>query len=253
MKTTRNTKYALVTGATSGIGKEIAIKLSQKGFCVIACGRNGKVLEKLKHQYGMIPYLCELTDEYERNSLLEFIKNKNITVAVNSAGVGNIGSFDEISDENDEASINLNIVALQLITKFLACNMKHGVILNVCSAAAFTPEPLMATYAATKAYVYAYSRAVDYELKKRKKPIRVLLLCPGAVNTPFISTAGAVKPAKGISAEKCAEEAIKAIFSKKSVTVPAFSMKVLRKLAKAVPEAIILEVQYRFQEAKLKK
>lgn len=253
MQNKLKTEYAFVSGATSGIGLSIAVKLQRCGFRVIACGRNADILEKLKRKYGMIPYVCDLTNGEALNKLTEFLKGKNITVAVNSAGRGNIGYFEDISDSDDTASISLNVTALQMLTKFFAAEMKRGVILNVCSAAAFSPEPLMATYAATKAYVYSYSRAVDYELERKGKPIRVLLLCPAAVNTPFIAAAGACNPAKGISSDKCANEAVKAIFSKKSVIVPLFSTKVLRVLSRIAPEFAILSVQYKYQKEKLRK
>ena len=241
-------KYALVTGATSG--KEIAFKLAQKGFCVIACGRNKKSLTELMEKYGMTAHMCDLSDKNECLSLWKKYKMLDMRVVVNCAGFGYVSDFDGITVEDDVKMINVNVTATQILTKLFSSSMKSGVILNVCSAAAFSPEPLMASYAASKAYIYSYSRAVDYELKKRKSNVRVRLLCPGAVNTPFEKTAGVKNPLPSMSADECAEYAIKAIEGGKTVTVPGIPMKMSRLLSKISPEKIILYVQYKIQGSK---
>lgn len=243
-------KYALVTGATSGIGKEIAFKLAERGFSVIACGRNEKVLTELTEMYGMTAHMCDLSDKNECISLWNEYKMLDINVLVNCAGFGYVSDFDSITVEDDVKMINVNVTATQILTKLFSSSMKSGVILNVCSAAAFSPEPLMASYGASKAYVYSYSRAVDYELKKRKSKVRVRLLCPGAVDTPFEKVAGVTKPLPSMSAEKCAEYALRAIEGSKAVTVPGIPMKISCFFSKIIPENIILYVQYKIQGSK---
>ena len=243
-------KYALVTGATSGIGKEIAFKLTEKGFTVIACGRNKGVLDELAEKYGMIPEMCDLSNKSECVALWEKYRLFCVCVVVNCAGFGYVSDFDGISIENDVKMINVNVISTQILTKLFSSSMENGVILNVCSAAAFSPEPLMASYAASKAYVYSYSRAVDYELKKRKSGVRVRILCPGAVSTQFEKTAGVNNPLPGMKAEKCAEYAIKAIDGTKTVTVPGIPMKISRFFSRITPENIILYVQYKIQGSK---
>ncbi|MBR6535266.1 MAG: SDR family NAD(P)-dependent oxidoreductase [Clostridia bacterium] len=155
-------QYALVTGATSGIGKQIAVELTKKGYKVIACGRDLNALLQLNAAYGMQLYPCDLSNKESVYALCKDVSDKNVTVVVNSAGVGFLEHFDKISDECDDMTVKLNITACQIITKFFARNMKKGVILNVCSSAAFSPEPLMASYASSKAYIYSYSRAIDH-------------------------------------------------------------------------------------------
>ncbi len=243
-------KYALVTGATSGIGKEIAKKLAKKDFTVIACGRNEAVLADLGKSYGMMPHVCDLSDKNECVSLWEKYKMLDIRAVVNCAGFGYVSDFDGITVDDDIKMINVNVTATQILTKLFSSSMKCGVILNVCSAAAFSPEPLMASYAASKAYVYSYSCAVDYELKKRNSKVRVCLLCPGAVNTPFEKTAGVKKPLPSMSAEKCAEYALKALEGARTVTIPGIPMKISRVLSKVLPENVILYIQYKIQGSK---
>ncbi len=243
-------KYALVTGATSGIGKQIAIGLANKGFSVVATGRNEKILLELSEKYGMIPDACDISDKNECVALWDKYKDMNICTVVNCAGFGYVSDFDAVTVENDVEMINVNVTATQILTKLFSRSMKSGIILNVCSAAAFSPEPLMAAYAASKAYVYSYSRAADYELKRRNSNVRVRILCPGAVSTPFEKTAGVKNPLPSISAEKCAEYALKAIEGKKTVTVTGFKMKISRLLSKLTPESIILAVQYKIQGSK---
>lgn len=243
-------QYALVTGATSGIGKQIAIELTRRGFKVIACGRYLKALLQLNTVYGMQLYPCDLSKEESIYTLCKDVSDKNITVVVNSAGVGFLGHFDRISDESDDMTVRLNITACRIITKFFARNMKKGVILNVCSAAAFSPEPLMASYASSKAYIYSYSRAIDYELKMRKKPVRVCVLCPGGVNTPFNKKAGYNSGVKGMSAERCAKIAVDGILKGKSVIIPDMRSRVLAPVSRITPEEIVLKIQYEFQKRK---
>lgn len=246
-----NMKYALVTGATSGIGKQIAIQLTRQGYKVIACGRNVSELLTLNAQYGMQLYPCDLSSVEGCRRLCCDMASKNITLVVNSAGVGTLGRFDRISDEKDAEAIQINVIATQIITKFFAKKMKRGVILNVCSAAAFSPEPLMATYAASKAYVYSFSRAADHELKRMKKPVCIHVLCPGGVDTPFNKKAGYSDKIKGMSAEKCARCAVNGIMKEKRVIIPDAKTKILRQISKIVPEDVVLNVQYAFQKNKL--
>ncbi len=243
-------KYALVTGATSGIGKEIAIKLTENGFLVIAVGRNKAELSSLSEKYGMIPNVCDLSEKDECVSLWEKYKEYNICTVVNCAGFGYVSDFDKISIDDDIKMVNVNVLATQILTKLFSSSMKNGVILNVCSAAAFSPEPLMASYAASKAYIYSYSRAADYELQKRNSPVRIRLLCPGAVSTSFEKTAGVKNPLPSISAEKCAEYAIKAIEGKRAVTVTGCKMKISRFLSRIAPEKLVLAVQHKIQGSK---
>lgn len=245
-------KYALVTGATSGIGKQIAVILTEKGYKVIACGRNRAVLSALAEQYGMIPQLCDLSSKEQCVELHKKYSDLNVTAVVNCAGFGFVRDFDKISVDDDVDMINVNITSLQILTKLFSQTMKKGVIMNVCSSAAFTPEPLMASYAASKAYVYSYSRAVDYELKKRRSRVHVCVICPGAVSTPFEKTAGVSKPLKGISAEKCAKCTVDAMEKRADVTIVGTKMKLAVLLSKLLSENTVLKLQYKIQGSKLK-
>ncbi len=248
-------EYALVTGASSGIGKQIALKLIDRGYGIIACARDAERLSEMK-SYGrkkgvsVIPYIADLSCPKNCVTLHNYFARLNITLVVNCAGFGLLGDFDSHSLSQELEMISLNVSSVVLLTRLFAAGMKKGTILNVCSAAAFSPEPLMASYAASKAYVYSYSKAVNYELKKRGKNVRVALLCPGAVRSGFDARAGVGKPLPGISAEKCASVAVKALDSGKELIIPTAKIKLGYVFAKLLPTDVTTAFQYNLQSRK---
>ncbi len=248
-------EYALVTGASSGIGKQIALKLIKKGYNVIACARRADKLAELKlygREYGVsvIPYVADLSCPKNCVILHNYFAHANITLVVNSAGFGVLGDFDSHPLSKDLEMISLNVTSVVLLTRLFARSMKRGTILNVCSAAAFSSEPLMASYAASKAYVYSYSRAVNYELKKQGKNVRVALLCPGAVRSEFDRRAGVTSPLPGITAEKCAAIAVKGLHAGKEIIVPTAKIKLGYVLSRVLPPNVTTAFQYNLQSLK---
>lgn len=186
---------AIITGASSGLGSEFARQMDQmlgKTDEIWLLARSKDVLEELSHflKHKTRAIAIDLTDE---KALLQFeevlaIQNPRITVLVNCAGVGINGVFSRQSKENIDAMINLNIVALTSMTRICLPYMKQGSkILQFSSGAAFVPQAAFAVYAASKAYVYSLSRALERELKGRG--ITVTAVCPGPVNTPFLTHA----------------------------------------------------------------
>lgn len=186
---------AIITGASSGLGSEFARQMDQmlgKTDEIWLLARSKDVLEELSHflKHKTRAIAIDLTDE---KALLQFeevlaIQNPRITVLVNCAGVGIHGVFSRQSKENIDAMINLNIVALTSMTRICLPYMKQGSkILQFSSGAAFVPQAAFAVYAASKAYVYSLSRALERELKDRG--ITVTAVCPGPVNTPFLTHA----------------------------------------------------------------
>lgn len=248
-------EYALITGASSGIGRQIAEILIDKGYNLILCARRGERLSELK-EYGkkagvtVIPFCVDLSCPKNCVLLHRYFSDVNITIVVNSAGFGLYGDFDKNPIKKELEMISLNATGASLITRLFAKTMKKGIILNVCSAAAFSSEPLMASYAASKAYLYSYSRAVNYELKKRGKSVRVVLLCPGAVNTEFDSVAGVSESLPGLTARKCAKIAIDGVDAGKEFIVPTLKIKLGYLFSKLLPDNFTTAAQYRIQSFK---
>lgn len=247
---------ALVTGASSGIGYEIAIELSRLGYDIIAVGRNTKNLNKLKNECDTDVVLEEIDlGVYENLSkLYEKYKKENIDILVNSAGIGDIGNFYETDLKKDIEVINLNIVATHVLTKLFLKEMVEkdkGYILNISSSAAFAPGPLMATYYSTKAYVLKLSEAISKELRKKKSNVVISTLCPGPVDTDFNNRLNIHFSVKPVSAKYVANYTVKKLFKNKKIIVPGFKNKLGVFVSKILPNFILEEYIYNMQKKKL--
>jgi hypothetical protein len=248
--------YALITGASSGIGKAIAAELAKKKINLILVSRRKPELETLKaqleSQFGISisVFSVDLSREDECRKLHQDCQVFAPEIIVNNAGFGCIGMFADNNLDDELRMIRLNVEGLHILTKLFSRSMKSGIILNVASMAAFLPTPFMASYAATKAYVHHLSRAVDYELRVSKKPVRVLTLCPGPVDTNFSYAAGGQPGIKGISAEQCAKIAVRGILRKHTVILPGFGLRLMRFFLRFLPLGLVLPVAYRIQKKK---
>jgi short-subunit dehydrogenase len=208
----------LITGASSGIGKELALLLATKRIKLILVGRNFEALravaDDISHKTEVLLWQADLGNENECTELLSLIHEQVPDCVVNCAGCGVYEEVLHLPFQELEEVINVNCRALVRISQGAALALKDerkkGVILNVSSALAFFPCPLAAVYAASKAFVNSFSEAFDAEL--RKFGIRVLVSCPGQVATPFVARAsrGAVPTGEPsfsvLSAKKVAEE-----------------------------------------------
>ena len=248
--------YALVTGASSGIGVEIAKLLAKRQYNLILVARRKKRLVRLKAQlkskYNISVKVieCDLSKEENCYQLCKEIKDLDVSVLVNNAGFGKVGHFDTIPLEDEIDMIHTNIVAPHILTKWFVKEKDSGNILNVASMAGFQPGPVMAAYGATKAYLLNLSIAVNYELEKSNKNIHVTTLCPGPVDTEFNKVADADFNLQSISAKQCAREALSGLFQKKELVIPGKAMKLLRIGSKIAPLRIILPMEYRIQGKK---
>ena len=161
---------ALITGASSGIGRDIAKELSQKGYDLILVARNLEKLNEVKEKLETNIETVSMDISNPENCKQLYEKYKDIDILVNNAGFGDCGYFDKTNLEKELQMINTNIVAYHVLTKLYLKDMKaknSGKILNVASIAGFMPGPLMATYYSTKAYVVRLSEAIREELKKK--------------------------------------------------------------------------------------
>ena len=174
---------ALITGASSGIGYDIAKYLSDMGYDIIAVARDEERLKKLKDECKtkIDIFSIDLSKVENILNLYEKVKAEDIDVLVNNAGFGAFGEFEKIDLETSLKMIDVNIVALHTLTyKFLEIMKQKdkGYILNIGSIAGFIPGPLMAQYYATKAYVLRLTQGINKELKKCKSSVHVCVCCP---------------------------------------------------------------------------
>ena len=195
---------ALITGASSGIGKDMARYLSKLGYDLVIVARNNEQLEQLKKKLETNVEVIAMDLSNKENCYELHEQVQNIDILVNNAGFGEFGEFVETDLEKEISLIQTNITALHILTKLYLKDMvkeNKGHILNVASIAGFMPGPLMATYYASKNYVVALTRAIKKELKKMKSDVKVSLLCPGPVNTNFNKVANVNFKVKGLSSE----------------------------------------------------
>ncbi len=187
-------KYALVTGASSGIGRVFAIRLAKDGFVVTAVARNEAKLKELISQLGAKhSYInADLSTTAGLEKIQAELIAKKYDLLINNAGVGTQGKFTEIPYQKQMSMLHLNNQSLVgLSYTFLKTAKSGDALVNVSSALAFMPTPSMALYCATKAFVTSLSESLWYEVKD--KGIYVLGLCPGITETEFQVTAGGRK------------------------------------------------------------
>ena len=244
---------ALVTGASSGIGKSISIYLSKLGYEIIAVSSSEENLIELKKNYNFRTITLDLSKEENCFKLHDLVKNENIDILVNNAGFGKFGEFNKTDIKEELNMINLNIKAAHILTKlFLNDFVKRnsGYILNVASAAAFQAGPLMSTYYSTKAYVLRLTSAIYEELRRNKSSVHVSVLCPGPVNTKFNEVADVSFSLKSVSSEYVAKYAIEKMFKNKLVIIPTIRIKLTVFFSKLAPHKLKLKVVYRIQNKK---
>lgn len=246
---------ALITGASSGIGREMAKYLDSLNCELILVARNKEQLESLSLELKYKPKLVVMDLLLESNvkSLYVLTKNEDIDILVNNAGFGNFGKFTETDLVNDLEMIDLNIKTLHMLTKMFLKDMKKknkGYILNVASSASFQPGPLMATYYSTKAYVLHLTEAIWYELKKEKSNVKISCLCPGPVATNFNRVAGVKFSVKPLSAKYVAKYGIDQMLKGKLVIIPGFKMKCARFFGRFLSDKALMKITYRIQKKK---
>lgn len=246
---------ALVTGASSGIGRDIARYLSKLGYDIIAVAQREERLialkAELKTQVEVIP--MDLSKKENCLELYEKVKEQNIDLLINNAGFGLFGEFTETDLEKEVNLINTNITAVHVLTKLFLEDMEKrdsGRILNVSSIASFAPGPLMAAYYASKAYVLRFSQAIYKELKKKKSNVHISILCPGPVATEFNDVAGVHFSLKPLSSEYVAKYAIDKTLNDKLIIIPGFMNKIIRILSKLAPSKLAMEIVYHNQTKK---
>ena len=246
---------ALITGASSGIGRDMARYLATKNIDLILVARDKDGLEKLQNELkvNVKIYVNDLSIKENVYELYEKVKDENIDILINNAGFGLFGEFAKTELNRELEMINLNVVAYHILTKlFLQDFIKknNGYILNVCSSAGFMAGPRLSTYYATKNYVLKLTMAIYEELRQSNSNVKISALCPGPVNTNFNRVAHGGFTIKGASSEYVAKYAIDKMFKNKLLIVPKFSIKLAIFLTRFVPTKLILSIVYHIQYRK---
>ena len=246
---------ALITGASSGMGRDMAKILSQKGYDLILVARDEKKLEEVKKQLKSETQIVVMDISKEENCKKLYEENKDIDILINNAGFGDCGHFEETSLDKDIQMINTNIIAYHILTKLYLKEMikkDSGKILNVASIAGFMPGPLMTTYYSTKNYVVRFSESIREELRRKKSKVQISILCPGPVDTNFNKVADVEFALKGLSSEYVAKYAINKFFKGKFYIVPGWKIKLARIGAKLAPASFVAKISYNMQKRKIR-
>lgn len=250
---------AVITGASSGIGSAMARELSRRGAFVILSGRNEKALELLADELGhdkavVIPADLGTTEGCKRLYSESLMYSPNILI--NNAGFGIYGLFSETDADRETQLIDLDVRAVHIMSKLYGDAFERqggGYILNVGSLAGFMPGPLMSSYYAAKAYVIRHTQAVWLEKLFTGSKVRVSVLCPGPVQTPFNERAGIRGSIKGISPEQCAREAVKGMELGLPMIFPSASAKAVAVGSFFAPALISGAAAYFMQRASKKR
>jgi uncharacterized protein len=248
-------KTALITGATSGIGKELAELFARDGANLILAARSASTLTQLASDWSVRfgikvnTFACDLAQIGAAQTLVEWIQNDGLSVdfLINNAGVGAFGKFQDSDLQAELAMMTLNMSSLTVLNKLLLPELikRRGKIMNVASTAAFQPGPFMAVYYASKAYVLSLSEALSEEL--RGSGVTVTALCPGPTASGFQDKAAmhdsALVKGKSLPTAKwVAEKGYRALMSGRRVCIPGVMNWLLAESVRFTPRAVITRI-----------
>ncbi|WP_375512304.1 SDR family NAD(P)-dependent oxidoreductase [uncultured Nostoc sp.] len=255
---------ALITGAAGGIGYELACIFAAHDYNLVLVDRNGsKLVEiavKFQEKFGILvkPIVKDLSISTAPEEIFTELQKAdiNVDVLVNNAGFGIYGLFHETDLATELEMLQVNLVCLTHLTKLFVKHMikqGEGKILNVASAAAFQPGPLMAVYFATKAYILSFSEAIANELEGTG--VTVTVLCPGSTASAFHERTGMadsklLKGKKMMDAQTVAEIGFRALMKGQTIVIPGFMNKLLAKSVRFVPRKLVTKFVRNMQEDK---
>ncbi len=263
MSQANKARFALITGASSGIGYELAHVFAKNGWnLVLVARRLDRLLalsQQLSKSFGVSVFVIEkdLTKPQASEELFRETSSKNLVIdaLVNNAGVATYGMFSRTELKAETDLLEINIGALTKLSKFYLRPMlerKKGWILNVASTAAFQPGPLMAVYYASKAYVLSFSEALANELEGTG--VSVTALCPGATKTEFKDAAkmgdSKLFQKQVMSAERVAQEGYRGMMRRKTIVIPGVKNTIMASSVRWAPRWLVPRVVRRLQETR---
>lgn len=248
---------ALITGASSGMGADMARVLVSEGYEVILVARRKGRLEKLAKELGDKARIIvkDVSSTFNCMELYNEVKKEDIDILINNAGFGVFGEFYKTSLDKELDMIDLNVKSLHTLTKlFLKDFVKkdRGYILNVASSAGFMAGPLMASYYASKNYVVSLTCGIYEELKKNGSNVSISAFCPGPVDTEFNKVARVHFSIKGMNSMDVSRYAVKKMFDEKLIIVPGIKMKAGLFFTRFIPRKLLLKISYNIQNGKRK-
>lgn len=251
METVNKTKtYTLITGASGGIGKEIAELFAKKGNNLLLISRRKSVLDAISSNFENLYHVkvltipCDLSLKETPKIIYEWCKEKNIIIdtIINNAGMGLFGQFHSLDMEEQLSMIELNINCLVKLNYYFIpdlLKLSKGYILNVASIAALYPLPYYSVYGATKAFVLSFTEALRHELSNSN--IIVSCLCPGDTDTNFFKNAGNMSKKKPMMSSKyVADAAVSSLLMDKPVIYPG-TTKLITKIPRAILRKIVIK------------
>lgn len=248
--------YILITGASSGIGYEMAKILASKHYNLILVARNLERLQDIKNELQnrnkiqVEIYQKDLSDSENAKALFAEIKARKFEVGIliNNAGVGNYGEFVKTSLDEELKMIELNISSLVILTKLFVQDMvrnKSGVVMNIASLLSFLPFPYYSVYSATKSFVLAFSETVNAELEGTG--VMVKALCPGPVATAFNTSemlnTNAYQANKPIDPTVAANDGVSLLFDKRTKKIVGFNNWFISNLPRVTPDFIMMKIK----------
>jgi len=240
-------QFAVVTGASSGLGKIFAQRLARRGFNIIAVARRAAELEalatELRSVFGVAVEVisADLRSRADCDRLAKQFEREEVTLLVNNAGYGKVSPLAQMDKEDVAGQIALNVTAVSLLTQAASAHFVRraaGGILNVASLAGFMPVPGFAVYAATKAYVLSLSLALADELAG--SGVRVSVACPGYTDTGFFDVSGLSSKIRGnaMSPDQVVDYVLKRFAAGELMIVPGFSNQLLTQVATHLPHQL---------------
>lgn len=260
--TTKN-DYALITGATSGIGYELAKLFAQDGYNLIIVARDAIELKKMsvefnqQFQVDVVKISTDLFDTQNAFALYDKVKSQGLTVSVlvNDAGQGLYGEFIDTDIQRELDMIHLNISSLVILTKKFLQDMvsrEEGKILNLASVASKMPGPLQSVYYGTKAFVHSFSESIREEVKD--KGVTITSLLPGATDTDFFNKADMLdaknikegkKEGKLADAAEVAKEGYEALMAGKDMVIAGTKNKIRLAINNIIPDSVLAEQSHK--------
>ena len=243
---------ALITGASTGIGREIAKVLAERGCELVLCSRDEKKLRELAAELTVPARVIALDLSVEENCrrLYEETKGDGIDILVNNAGFGVFGQFCRAPLETQLNLIDLNVRAVHTLMFLFLKDFRargNGYVMNVSSVAGFFAGPMMSAYYASKNYVTRLSEAVAEELRRERARVKISVLCPGPVKTGFNARAGVKFNLRSADAHAVAVAAVNGMFAGKLLVTPSLGYRTLVFLSRFLPRALVTRIVFSLQ------